>query len=250
MTHEEALRLVDPYVDGELDMVSTLAFDEHAATCAECAAKLRGRRELVNSVRAAGLSYRTPDLLRRRIERDLRAQAGAVHTGRIKRWLPAALAAGLVMMIGSFYAGEDRARSGLAAGQFASAHNRALLVGHEVDVLSSDHHVVKPWFAGRLDFSPPAPDLAGNGYQLVGGRVDLVADRRVAALVYRHGAHVATVFVWPRDSAPPGGVSEASIYGDRVLRGAVGDLECVFVTDMGVDEAMRFKETWIANADR
>jgi anti-sigma factor RsiW len=249
MTHEEALRLVDAYVDGELDMVSTLAFDEHAATCAECAAKLRGRAELVDSVRAAGLSYRAPDLLRRRVERDLRAQDGAVRTRHVKRWLPAALAAGLVIMIGSFYAGEDRARSGMAAGQFASAHNRALLVGHEVDVLSSDHHVVKPWFAGRLDFSPPAPELASDGYQLVGGRVDLVADRRVAALVYRHGAHLATVFLWPRDSAPPGGVSEASINGDRVLRGAVGDLDCVFVTDMSADEATRFRKTWIANAD-
>jgi anti-sigma factor RsiW len=249
MRHEEALRLVDAYVDSELDLVSSLAFDEHIVACAQCAATLRGRMELVKSVRRAGLSYRAPELLRRRIARNLRTRGGVGHNRRIARWLPAALAAGLVLVVGGFYAGEDRARSGLAAAQFASAHNRAMLVGHEVDVLSSDHHVVKPWFAGRLDFSPPTPELASDGYQLVGGRVDLVADRRVAALVYRHGAHVATVFLWPRDSAPRGGVSEASVSGDRVLRGAVGDLDCVFVTDMSADEAMRFRATWIASAD-
>lgn len=249
MTHEEALRLVDAYIDGELDMLSTLSFDEHIAACAECAAKLRDRMELVKIVRTADLTYRVPDLVRRRVLRNVRAQPGVARSLRTQRWLPAALAAGLVLVIGGFYAGEDRARSGMAAGQFASAHNRALLVGHEVDVLSSDHHVVKPWFAGRLDFSPPAPELASSGYQLVGGRVDLVADRRVAALVYRHGAHVATVFLWPRASAPSGAVSEASINGDRVLRGAVGDLDCVFVTDMSADEATRFRETWIASAD-
>jgi anti-sigma factor RsiW len=249
MTHEEAFLLVDAYVDGELDMVSTLAFDEHVAACAACASKLRGRTDLVKSVRSAGLSYKAPDLLRRRLERNTRTKDGAARNLRIQRWLPAAVAAGMVLAIGGFYVGEDRAHSGMAAAQFASAHNRALLVGHEVDVLSSDHHVVKPWFAGRVDFSPPAPELASSGYQLVGGRVDLVADRRVAALVYRHGAHVATVFLWPRNSAPPGGVSEGSVNGERVLRGAVGDLDCVFVTDMSADEAVRFKDTWISNAD-
>lgn len=240
--------MVDAYVDGELDMVSTLAFDQHAAACADCAAKLQSRTQLVKSVRAAGLSYKAPELLRGRVERDLRTHAGPARSLSTARWLPAALAAGMVLAIGGFYVGEDRAHSGIAAAQFASAHNRALLVGHEVDVLSSDHHVVKPWFAGRLDFSPPAPELASSGYQLVGGRVDLVADRRVAALVYRHGAHVATVFLWSRNSAPPGSVGEGSINGERVLRGAVGDLDCVFVTDMSADEAIRFKDTWIANA--
>lgn len=155
MTHDEACQLVDAYVDGELDMVSTLAFDQHAAACADCAAKLQSRTQLVKSVRAAGLSYKAPELLRGRVERDLRTHAGPARSLSTARWLPAALAAGMVLAIGGFYVGEDRAHSGIAAAQFASAHNRALLVGHEVDVLSSDHHVVKPWFAGRLDFSPP-----------------------------------------------------------------------------------------------
>jgi anti-sigma factor RsiW len=249
MTHDEALRLADAYVDGELDMASALAFDEHAAACPDCAARLLGRTALIHSVRRADLSYRCPDVLRRRIERDVRARATTTRSVLTSPLLPAALAAGLALAIGGFYVGDGRARAGVVAAEFASAHARALLVGHEVDVLSSDHHVVKPWFAGRLAFSPPAPELAGVGYQLVGGRVDLVAGRRVAALVYRHGAHAATVFVWPRDSAPKGGVRELAIDGYRVLRGAAGDLDCVFVTDMSPDEATRFRAAWLADAD-
>ena len=249
MTHDEALPLIDAYLDGELDMASMVAFDEHVSGCPECSARLRGRTALIDSLHNSELSYRCPEVLKRRLERDVRARARTRLSLLANSMLPAALAAGLLLAFGGFYIGEQYARSGVVSTEFATAHTRALLVGHEVDVLSSDHHVVKPWFAGRLAFSPPAPELASSGYQLVGGRVDLVADRRVAALVYRHGAHLATVFLWPRGAAPSSTVRELTIDGYRVLRGAAGDLDCVFVTDMSADEATRFRAAWLANAD-
>jgi anti-sigma factor RsiW len=250
MTHDEALRLVDAYLDGELDISSMITFEEHAARCPDCTARLQRRTALVKSLRSADLSYRCPDALRRRIERDIRGRARTARSLLVNPMVPAALAAGLVLAIGGFFVGDKHAHSGLVSAEFASAHARALLVGHEVDVVSSDHHVVKPWFAGRLAFSPPAPELSSSGYQLVGGRVDLVADRRVAALVYRHGPHLATVFLWPHGSAPNDNVRELTVDGYRVLRGAVGDLDGVFVTDMSTDEAVRFRAAWLANADR
>jgi anti-sigma factor RsiW len=121
-----------------------------------------------------------------------------------------------------------------------TAHLRALVSGHAIDVESSDRHTVKPWFAGHADVAPPVTDFAADGFVLSGGRVDYVDGTRAAVVVYRHGAHLVDVFAW-RDAG--GRTRERAVSGNgyRLLFWRAGDLAFCAVSDTAEPELVALK---------
>lgn len=186
-------RFVPGYLDGELDLVRTIEMDKHLQTYGGCARELGIQETLRAAVQSGSLMYATPGRLRERIQSSLRAssakKAHVIGRGRgqlrLFQWA-AAFAVLAVCAVTAWHSlggvpgtSNDQV---IAADVFAS-HVRSLKANHLMDVVRTDQHTVKPWFDGKLDFSPPVEDLANEGFLLMGGRLDYLEGREVAALI-------------------------------------------------------------------
>jgi anti-sigma factor RsiW len=206
MSCNESLR-VQAYFDGELDAAAAAEVERHLETCADCAALLKHLDATRAALRDSAPYYRANEYLRARIGDMLDDESGerptprAAKTGHGFLWGAlsgsgaTALAAVLAMLL--FLPPAPN----LAVDDLTNAHLRSLMSDHLVDVVSSDRHTVKPWFAGHTDVSPPAVDFAKDGYALIGGRADYVDGHRAAVVVYRHGKHIINVFAWASSDA-------------------------------------------------
>jgi anti-sigma factor RsiW len=151
-----------------------------------------------------------------------------------------ALAASLAAVaVGSWRLGSARTASTILTDEVLASHVRSLMPGHLSDVESSDQHTVKPWFDGKLDFSPPVHDFAGRGFPLLGGRLDYLNGRPVAALVYGRRKHVISVFLWPADRAERGAVP-VTRNGYHVLHWATPEFAYWIASDVGLSELTEF----------
>ncbi|HET6572038.1 MAG TPA: anti-sigma factor [Fimbriiglobus sp.] len=201
MRCQDVLPLLHPYADRELDVVRHVEVETHLRGCAVCAEREGRLRSLRAAVSAPALYHQAPAGLRVRVRS---AVLPAARRRRPSRHL-VAVAAAVVLLVGASAAvGIILSRAGVSpddrlAERVVASHVRSLQVDHLTDVASSDRHTVKPWFRGKLDFSPPVPDLAPQGYPLAGGRLDYLTDRPVAALVYHRRLHAINLFTWPAD---------------------------------------------------
>ena len=245
MVCREALDRLSPFLDDELDPLVSRDVSQHLETCPSCAAAFARQRDVSATLRRDLEYYRAPELLRARILRDARAAArraeGAPSGAVAHPWRWVGVAAAVVAVVGG---GWLTASLPLTAGRDAvireavSGHVRSLMASHLTDVASTDQHTVKPWFAGKLDFSPPVTDFAAAGYPLVGGRLDYLQGRSVAALVYQRRKHVINVFVWP--DAHEAGLSAATRQGFHVIVEKHAGMAYCLVSDLNPDELAAF----------
>jgi len=243
--------MIQGFFDGELDAIHSLEVESHLASCPSCAGEVDRLRAVKRTVARKDVSWRAPAHVRsevmaalaRAADQRQRATARATDgrsrpisvTALIRQWLfvpsLAALAASLFLVLGPL-----QTRSSLED-EIVASHIRSTLVNHLTDVQTSDRHTVKPWFNGKIDFAPPVTDLAAQGFPLVGGRVDYVGGRIVAALVYRRHGHVINLFVWPASSAS---ARTTTRDGYRLESWTANGLDFVAISDTGGDDLRSF----------
>jgi len=250
VNHEESQALLEAYHDEQLEIADTVRIEAHLAGCEPCRAWLRERRTLRARLQAAPLHYRMPTDLAAVINaQTVPAQAVPAHGAPPRRWLlesqwPRALAASLLVGMIGLWAGHLLTVRQGAGDAWVGAYVRSTLSSRPLDVLSSDHHTVKPWLSARLPYSPPVPEMTGPENELLGARVDYIERTTIAALVYRHGKHQVDVFVWPERERPDPATAAAPIAGFRLASTRVQGFNAVFVSDMSASELAGFRERW------
>jgi len=231
-------RLLHAHVDGELDAANSLELERHLKTCAACAAEAKSIRSLSDALQQAPALYsRAPGSLRAQVRQLAgvpKVERRSLRQDLVLLWKYLAFGTAAVVVFAFLLhplmtSGGDRLLD-----EAVSGHIRSLMAEHLVDVASTDQHTVKPWFDGKLDFAPDVKDFAAEGFPLVGGRLDYLGGRAVAALVYRHNKHYINVFVWPSGEGQK--PQTTSLRGYSIINTTVRGLRYCFVSDLNARE--------------
>ena len=230
------------FIDGELDGDAAMAAERHIETCAHCQAFVAAAAEASEALRGPSGRYKAPELLRARIGKRLDAEAKVMARGSSLRpgfWRGVASGVGASGVIAASLAllTLPPTAGGLAR-EIGKDHVNALMAGKTIEVVSTDHHTVKPWFAGRAPLSPPVTDFKDQGYPLAGGRLAKVGGRTAAVVVYRHGLHEIDLYVWADRG---GSLPQASDRrGYHLVFWRAGDLDFAAASDVAPGELSQF----------
>lgn len=230
---------IESYLDGELTLSDRRDLEEHFTDCSACSAKLEHLRSLQSIVQAHNYAG-TPASLKRKIKKQLKDITGEDDsTGKWFHWLgfgSGAAALGAVTTWAILFFGYGSTLQYSLADEILSAHVHSLLVDHVVDIESSDRHNVKPWFSGRIDYSPPVQDLTTGEFELFGARLDYVQNKPVSVLVYKRRAHIINVFILKEDNGTITSTQLLQRQGYNLIHWSQNGLEYWAVSDLNQKE--------------
>jgi anti-sigma factor RsiW len=275
MNCEEAAKLMDGYLDRELDPITSQTIEQHLRECPKCDQAYKIHGSLIHAIGNATPYYKAPAELRERIQSSLRDEIAELPTRDVARdtqplfprrqprprailwetsWNWLALAAAIIFAaIIALTLVPRLQRPGadqFLATQLIASHVRSLMANHLTDVASSDQHTVKPWLDAKLDFAPPVVDLAGEGFPLIGGRLDYLDNRPVAALVYQRRKHFINLFVWPEKTGAARPTMAMSHEGYQLLHWADPDFNYWAVSDVNANDLQLFKQQFETRTPR
>jgi anti-sigma factor RsiW len=236
--------LLDGYADRELDLVHSLEVESHLHECVACSERYESSQVLRTALTHPALYFRAPADLERKLQASLRGSTKPEPPSRVRVWrwlnaaIPAALAAGVLLIALPLVRGPSNDE--ILRREIVSSHVRSLIADHLADVASSDEHTVKPWFAGKVDFSPPVVDLKNKGFPLIGGRLDYIDNRPVAALVYQRNKHYINLFVWPSSSKSDAATETISRQGYNLFHWSKAGMNYWAISDLNHAELQEF----------
>jgi anti-sigma factor RsiW len=237
-------RRIDAFIDGELGLDAQLEIERQMRLDPELRERVESARRLQAAVRERADYHAIPAALRERLEALAAPKAApparssrAVAAPRWLGWRPAAASLALVGIgaLAMHLAAVQTSRDDRLLDEVVASHVRSTLGQHLVDVASSDRHTVKPWLSSKLDFSPPVDELHLPDCEFLGGRIDYLDGRPVAALVYRKGRHIVNAFVWP-GAAKDGNAEFSSERGFQTARWSQGSMTHWVVSDASREE--------------
>jgi anti-sigma factor RsiW len=239
MICKESKDLLNAYVDGELDSAGSLSVEDHAQRCTSCLTDMENLRGLSSAIESGGLRFAAPPGLKRNVQAAIRAANPEVRQSFFDwRWATALASAVLVVVVGFALTTQWQKSSPeiLLVDDIVSSHVRSMMANHITDVASSDSHTVKPWFGAKLDYSPPAKDLTAQGFRLVGGRMDYLDNRPVAAVVYQRSQHFINLFVWPSNNTATGREEELARQGYNLIHWNEAGMTYWLVSELNLPE--------------
>ena len=247
MNCNEAEILLHGLVDNEVDPESAYRIETHMGDCAGCAAQLRLHRAMRRMMANADLRFATPPGLRTRIKATLPVAAAAPSRRTLFQGFAfgsaLSAAAAALLMIAVVRSDQDQ----VIVSDVVSAHLRSLQADHLTDVQSSDQHGVEPWFNDRLGIAPPVPDLSAQGFKLIGGRIDYVLGKPVAAIVYRRSDHLINVFV-AQGAEAERAARVGTMQGVNAVLWSEKGLNLCAVGDLSAEELVEFRKQFEAAA--
>jgi anti-sigma factor RsiW len=267
MNCEEAIKLMDGYLDGELDPITNQTIEKHLRECHNCDQAYKTHGSLIRAIGNAAPYFKAPAELRERIQSSLREEMAERPTRSVARdaqplfsrrqpqprtigwetsWNWLALAAAVIFAaIIAWNLVPRLQRPGadqFLATQLIDSHVRSLMATHLTDVASSDQHTVKPWLDAKLDFAPAVVDLSEKGFPLIGGRLDYLDNRPVGALVYQRRKHFINLFVWPAGSDQAAAAKAMTRQGYQLLHWVDSDFNYWAVSDINEKDLQEFKQ--------